>query len=120
MAKNTMPSAKAVLRMACTRIGVEAPGLRPTASAPFIPMKPTPIAAPSAARPTCRLPLISANIGVNIVFLSLLSQRLPRLNTVKPPKSHNLLMCPFVSFFMLANQQRENGCQEHEHERLNQ
>src|SRR5204863_6709473 len=115
-----MASANAMARIDCTRILVDAPGLRPTASEAFMPMNPTPIAAPSAARPTCRLPLISANIGVNIVFLSLLSQRLPRLNTVKPPKFHNLLMRPFVSFFMLANQQRENGCQEHEHERLNQ
>src|SRR5256885_15333688 len=115
-----MASANAIVIRDWTKTLVEAPGLRPTASAPFIPMKPTPIAAPSAARPTCRLPLISANIGVNIVFLSLLSQRLPRLNTVKPPKFHNLLMRPFVSFFMLANQQRENGRQEHEHERLNQ
>ena len=52
IAKNTMPSAKAVLRIACTRIGVAAPGFRPTASDAFMPMKPTPMAAPRAARPT--------------------------------------------------------------------
>src|SRR6185369_8490190 len=90
MAKNTMPSAKAVLRMACTRIFVAAPGLRPTASEAFMPMKPTPRAEPKQASPMCRFPVISASNGVNILYAFVLfrfSRRLPRLNTVKPPKS---------------------------------
>src|SRR5712675_2361983 len=62
MAKNTMPSAKAVLRIAWTRIGVAAPGFRPTADEAPIPMRPTPTAAPRAARPTWMLPLISARM----------------------------------------------------------
>ena len=40
------------------QIGVAAPGLRPTASDAFMPMMPTARAAPRAARPTCRLPVI--------------------------------------------------------------
>src|SRR5580765_5470403 len=64
-----MASANAMARMDWTRIFVAAPGLRPTASEAFIPIKPTPTAAPSAAKPTCRLPVISANIGINDIYL---------------------------------------------------
>ena len=53
-----MASAKAMDRIDWTRIFVDATGLRPTASEAFAPIKPTPMAAPSAARPTCILPVI--------------------------------------------------------------
>src|SRR5512144_1257739 len=56
-------------RMDWTRIFVAAPGLRPTASEAFMPMKPTPRAAPRAARPTCMLPVNSASIGISDIFL---------------------------------------------------
>src|ERR1051326_124288 len=114
-----MASANAIAKMACTRIFCDAPGFRTTASEAFMPMKPTPIAAPSAANPTCRLPVISANTGIRdiYVYLSLLSQRLPRLNTVKPPKFS--MVGSFVPFLVLANQHGENRRQQHEHERLN-
>src|SRR5206468_5397532 len=64
-----MASAKAMARMDWTRIFVAAPGLRPTASEAFIPMSPTPRAAPRAARPTCRFPVSSANIGINDIYV---------------------------------------------------
>src|SRR5579863_10205852 len=114
-----MASANAIARMDCTRIGVAAPGLRPTASEAFIPMKPTPRAAPSAARPTCRFPLISANIGINILFPFLfVAQRLPRLNTVKPPKFLMMRLAVRVFLIMRHDQHSENRGQEHEHQRL--
>src|SRR5215475_3517132 len=46
-------------RIDWTRIFVEAPGLRPTAPEAVMPIKPTARAAPSAAKPTCMLPIIS-------------------------------------------------------------
>src|SRR6185295_9985398 len=62
-----MASAKAMARIDWTRIFVEAPGLRPTASEAFMPMKPTPRAAPRAARPTWMLPAISASMGLMVI-----------------------------------------------------
>jgi len=56
---NTTPSANAAKMIAAVRIGPEAPGLRPVASAALAPTKPTPIAEPSAARPICKLPVMS-------------------------------------------------------------
>src|SRR5512136_1043781 len=100
-------------RIDWTKIFVAAPGLRPTASEAFMPMKPTPRAAPSAARPTCRLPVSSARIGINdILTISFLSvaRRLPRLNTVKPPKF--LVLLRFVSFFVLADEHCKHRRQE--------
>src|SRR5437899_2459269 len=55
-------------RIDWTRIFVAAPGLRPTASDAFMPINPTPMAAPSAAKPTWTFPLSSANIGINDIF----------------------------------------------------
>src|SRR6516164_9759568 len=52
-----MASAKAMDRIDCTRILVDAPGLRPTAVEAAMPIKPTPMAAPAAASPTWMLPL---------------------------------------------------------------
>ena len=54
----TTPSANAAKMIAAVRMGPEAPGLRPVASAAFAPTKPTPIAEPSAARPICKLPVM--------------------------------------------------------------
>ena len=59
IAMNTTPSARAAKMIAAVRMGPEAPGLRPVASAALAPTKPTPIAEPSAARPICKLPVIS-------------------------------------------------------------
>src|SRR6185436_14307350 len=57
-------SAKAMARIDWTRILVDASGFRPTASEAFMPMIPTAIAAPIAAKPTCRFPFMT-----NIPFL---------------------------------------------------
>src|SRR4051812_43883750 len=65
-----MPSAKAVLRIDWTRIGVAAPGLRPTASEARPPMRPTPRAAPRAARPTWMLPPMPVAAGAAVVAAS--------------------------------------------------
>src|SRR4051812_19607575 len=48
--------------MDCTSTLVAAPGLRPTASEAFAPIRPTPRAAPSAANPTWRFPVNSASM----------------------------------------------------------
>ena len=55
---NTTPSARAAKMIAAVRMGPEAPGLRPVASAALAPTKPTPMAEPSAARPICKLPVM--------------------------------------------------------------
>src|ERR1017187_252106 len=113
-----MASAKAIARIACTRTLVEEPGLRPTASEAFMPMKPTPMAAPSAARPTCRLPVTpSANIGINISSYLSIAQRLPRLNTVKPLKLTKSVGASGL-FVVHAHQHREHRRQQHEHQGL--
>src|ERR1035441_3617839 len=118
MAENTMASAKAIARIACTRIFVAAPGLRPTASEAFIPMNPTPMAAPSAAKPTCRLPVTpSANIGINIFSYLSIAQRLPRVNTVKPLKLTKSVGASGL-FVVHAHQHGEHRCQQHEHQGL--
>src|ERR1035438_2563425 len=114
-----MASAKAIARIACTRILVEAPGLRPTASEAFMPMNPTPMAAPSAAKPTCRLPVTpSANIGINISSYLSLAQRLPRLNTVKPLKFIKSVGRASRLLVVHAHQHGEHRRQQHEHQRL--
>src|SRR6478672_9180526 len=78
-------------KMACTMIFVEALGLRPTAEQAPRPINPTPIAAPSAARPTCTLPYKAPVISVS-----------------------------FLRFLVLTNQEREDGGQQHEDQRLHQ
>src|SRR3974390_1637079 len=106
-----MASAKAIARIDWTRIFVPAPGLRPTASDAFIPMNPTPRAAPSAAKPTCMFPLSSANIGINdiyVVSFLALARRLPRLNTVKPAKFGSMMRLPGF-FVVLADQHGEHS-----------
>src|SRR6266436_2470040 len=113
-----MASAKAMARIDWTRIFVEAPGLRPTASEAFMPMKPTPTAAPSAANPTCRFPVISANIGISDIYLPFFAF------SAAPAIEHGqtaeiLVMRGFVSLFVLTNQHREHRRQKHEDQRLN-
>src|SRR5262245_11797553 len=45
-------------RMDWTRTLVDEPGLRPTTSEAFMPIRPTAIAAPKAAKPTCTFPIM--------------------------------------------------------------
>src|SRR5215471_7090617 len=116
-----MASAKAMARIDWTRIFVEAPGLRPTASEAFMPMKPTPTAAPSAASPTCMFPVISANIGINdiYVFPFFAFSTAPAIEhgqTIEIVKS----MGRSWRFIMLADEHCEHSGQEHEHEGLNE
>src|SRR3954470_118923 len=86
-----MASAKAMDRIACTMIFVEAFGLRPTADEAPSPINPTPIAAPSAARPTCTLPY-------------------------KP-----VISVSFLRFLVvLTDEEREDGGQQHEDQCLHQ
>src|SRR5580765_2065786 len=103
-------------RIDWTRIFVAAPGLRPTASEAFMPMRPTPSAAPSAANPTCRFPVIpSANIGINdiYVFLSLLFSAAPAIEHGQAAEILNhSMMSRLRAFLMLTDQHREDGGQE--------
>src|SRR5580658_4303464 len=112
-----MASAKAVIRIDWTRIWVDAPGLQPTASEGFLPMNPTPSPEPRAARPTVGLPDSTANIGAIISFSSLFVGFLgPRgLATVGPK---NLMGIGAVALVVLADQQCEDGGQQHEYHRL--
>jgi hypothetical protein len=66
IAKNTIPFRERGAQNGLNEDLRRRAGLRPTASEAFMPMKPTPNAAPKQARPMCRFPVISANIGVNI------------------------------------------------------
>src|SRR5690242_19159406 len=112
-----MASAKAMARMDWTNIFVEAPGLRPTASEAFIPMKPTPMAAPSAAKPTCVFPVISANIGVSVIsFLSFFSAA-PAIEHGQAVEIVSSVRCRWC-LLVLAHQQCEYRREQHEHQRL--
>src|SRR3954467_6505396 len=64
--------------MPWTRILVEAPGLRPTASAALKPTRPTPMAAPRQPRPPWRLPVSSARTWVMLGLSLWLECRRPR------------------------------------------
>src|SRR4249920_3753460 len=105
-----MASAKAMARIDWTRIGVAAPGLRPTASDAFMPMMPTAMAAPNAANAMCRLP----------VMFSCPSFRGSSRSRpgVDPPSLISSVVRGGSFFVMLANEQREHGGQQHEHQRL--
>src|SRR6267154_1551513 len=69
------------------------------------------------------------NICVSFLYLtlvSLFSQRLPRLNTVKLLKAlsskfkiQSSMVRGFVAFFVLADEHGEHGGQQHENQRLN-
>src|SRR6266536_3872370 len=121
MAKNTIPSAKAMARMDCTRIFVEAPGLRPTASEALAPINPTPMAAPSAASPTWTLPVIpSASIGNNIGCPFVWFSAFPASELGQAAEILHSMVGRFAPFLMRADQQRKHASQEHEHQSLNE
>src|SRR5215813_7719973 len=106
-------------KMDWTRTFVAAPGLRPTASDAFMPMNPT----PRAAKPTCRFPLISANIGISVIFsLSFfLSFSLgPAIEHGRAAEIRYLSVrvCRFL-LLVLANKQGEERSQQHENQGLN-
>ena len=98
-------------RIDCTMIFVEAPGLRPTAVDAPMPIKPTPIAAPSAARPTCKLPVIALSF-----------RRFGLANCGRPvrPRVRASRMPLLRLLVVLTDQQREDGGQQHEDQRLHQ
>src|SRR4051794_3248330 len=96
-----------------TKIGVAAPGFRPTAVAAAVPIRPTPIAAPAAAKPTCRFPPIATSAsGDNVVIVPLLSLSTDLRFTYLSGRRWFLLV--------LANQQCEHCCQQHKHQCLDQ
>src|SRR3981189_1738936 len=99
-------------RIDWTMIDVAAPGLRPTASDAFMPMMPTAMAAPRAARAMWRLPVIT--LLVLPWWPALLT------GTREPERRRLLVRDRGFSLVMLADQQREHGGQQHEHQRLNQ
>ena len=102
-------------RMDWTRIFVAAPGLRPTASEAFMPIKPT-----ANGRAKRRQTNVQASQSYQYLpFLS--ARRLPRSNTVEPPKIRHSIVRARGSFsLMLTNQQSEDRGQQHEDQRLNQ
>src|SRR5215207_7333626 len=104
-----MASAKAMARIACTMILFDAPGLRPTAAEAWPPIRPTAIAAPRAASPTCMLPVIG-------IVLSGSRRHRHAVRTRQP----SAVGCPGPRFLVLADEQREDCRQQHEHQRLYQ
>src|SRR5262245_13365518 len=103
-------------RIDWTRIFVAAPGLRPTASAALKPMPPILTATATAVSATLRFPVISASKSIaNIsLFLSLVSRRLPRLDTVKPPRDITHSSGRGRFFLLWTRQQHEHRGQQHE------
>src|SRR5947208_2904962 len=89
-------------RIDCTRILVAAPGLRPTAVEAAPPIKPTPMAAPRAARPTWILPIMASCLS------------LPESRASSRVRGRGRF------FFVLTDEQRENGGQQHEHQGLHE
>src|SRR5947207_297963 len=110
-------------RMDWTRIFVAAPGLRPTASDAFIPIKPTPSAAPRAASPTCMLPANSAIMGMTDIYLPFFGF-CPAAAIEHGPAGRNrwLSQCAVsgVPSLVLADQHGEDCGQQHEDQRLHQ
>src|SRR5262249_39163845 len=106
-------------RMDWTRTFVEASGLRPTASEAFMPIRPTPMAAPSAARPTCRLPLISAR-GSDILVLFYYLFTGPGDQTRANRRRTSFVHGRGLLFLLLTHQQREDSRQQHENHRLDE
>src|SRR5215472_8384612 len=113
-----MASANAMARMDWTRIFVAAPGLRPTASEAFMPMNPTPSAAPSAAKPTWRFPLISANSGICVIYVAFLAySTVPAIEHGRTAEIlDSVMLGTRLSFLMLANQQGKHRREQHEHQ----
>src|SRR5258707_458620 len=108
-------------RMDCTNILVDAPGLRPTASEAFIPINPTPMAAPNAAMPTWRFPLNPAvNEFIVPAFLCVLADTRDRTGSSWRTSLFSLGLCCRCRLLGLTNQQREHRAQQHEHQRLHE
>src|SRR5690242_2320847 len=121
-----MASAKAIERMDWTRIFVAAPGLRPTAVEAAVPIKPTPTAAPAAARPTWIFPptivpvtSATANNGTIDIYPSFLYFLVGFEDEHSPAGEVHLssFMLCWGLFLMLANQQGEDSSQQHEEDR---
>src|ERR1700704_1244813 len=98
--------------MDCTKIFVEATGFRPTASEAFIPIKPTAIAAPKAARPTWKLPFICSSCSF------------PPAPAIEHGQAVDInpltVRRHWCVCFVLAHQHREDSSQEHEDHGLNE
>src|SRR5204863_6845035 len=114
-------------RIDCTSTFVDAPGLRPTAAEADMPISPTPMAAPMAAKPTwmfppSRFPIVSAPVPVSnaIVDISAFPSLLFLLPGGRPANSQFRLSHCCGWFLMLTNQQREYGGQQHENQGLHQ
>src|SRR4029450_2906576 len=94
-------------RIDCTMILVDAPGLRPTATDAPCPVNPTPIAAPRAARPTCKLPVL--------VFCPLCVSRVLGPSAVR--RNISLMGCSLRGrrlLMVLADEPPEGRRQQHE------
>src|SRR6266403_2842817 len=107
-----MASANAMARIDWTITGVADPGFRPTASAALAPIKPTARAAPRAAIPTCRLPLMCLSRPFLVAQPCRDGSGQSFLDSIVPGRP------PFL--VMLTDQQREDGGQQREHQRLHQ
>src|SRR5688572_27265099 len=90
-------------------IFVDAPGFRPTAVAAAPPIRPTPIAAPNAARATCKLPVIG-------FILSVVGAIAPNIAAV----SMSAVRDAGPGLLVVADQEREDGGEQHEDQRLHQ
>src|SRR6188768_526609 len=97
-------------RIDWTMIFVDAPGFRPTAVDAPMPINPTPIAVPSAARPTCKLPVIC-------IVLSFVRAPAARRRYAAGDSSVRRAR---RRLFVLTDEQREDCRQQHEHHRLHQ
>src|SRR5437773_6986089 len=100
-----MASANAMARIDWTITGVADPGFRPTASAALAPIQPTAKAAPRAALPTCRFPLMCLSRPFLVAHPCV-------LGSIVPVRRSFLVM--------LTDQEREDGGQQCEHQRLHQ
>src|ERR1700678_4457917 len=92
---------------AWTRIFVEAPGLRPTASAALKPTRPTPMAAPRQPRPPWMLPVISAITDVMLSSLFWWIAAVRALGTVPAEKCGSVrgfLLLVVVLFAVVADE----------------
>ena len=111
-------------------IWVEAPGLRPVASAALKPTIPTPMADPSAARPTWMLPAISAIRGnhVMLLFFLLVFDFFPANVAVLPRSDCQIvlriylrfnLVCASVLLIMgFAHEKSEHSSEQHKDQSL--
>src|SRR5579863_2320524 len=99
-------------RIDWTRIFVEATGLRPTASEAAMPIRPTLMAAPRAAKPTCKFPLILFSF---LFSPAIMRTRLPRGSV------YSSNVCSHRSLILMpAHKHREYCRQQCEHEGLYQ